>query len=386
MNAKTCTICGQLIDGKRIEFKVFVENMDLSHKHQIGYQCQHCGALYCVAGKKKDHPKRSWWSGYEKVRCPECGDSIGPSYAILSQDAPEIEESREPIGETAPIIEKHISSQISEMLDAREWEEDTEVQEQLLELLKVNGEAFLVQCLEDINSDSIWPRETTRIKKVMQVGSVAEVGALWLFEDGEIEEMLIHRVEEKYLKGVQDHSKHEFPESILTYLISALLSIEAATRSGKSIPAIIDNLLNNEIVYFRTETAKQLGVVDWDSRVVDALIEALNDKKRPHRESGSLWIATNKAPSVQERAIVSLINICDERGLSAVIPILAEEPTFARQTEIEFSGEDSVNMLTEVGLRAPHLLTHALEHGDMSDVATIRVANALRHINNPDVV
>lgn len=142
------------------------------------------------------------------------------------------------------------------MLDAREWEEDPEVREQLLELLKVIGEAFLVQCLEDINSDSIWPRETTRIKKVMQVGSVAEVGAVWLFEDGEIEEMLIHRVEEKYIRGVQDHSKHEFPESILTYLISALLAIEAATRSGKSIPAIIDNLLNNEIVYFRTETAK----------------------------------------------------------------------------------------------------------------------------------
>lgn len=115
-----------------------------------------------------------------------------------------------------------------------------------------------------------------------------------------------------------------------------------------------------------------------------ALIEALNDKKRPHRESGSLWIATNKAPSVQERAIVSLIRIGDERGLSVVIPILAQEPTFARQTEIEFSGEDSEKLLTEIGLKAPYLLIHALENGDMSDAATIHVTDALGNINNSD--
>ena len=91
MNPMPCAACGQIIRGRQIKFDFYIENAELNVRKRVsGLQCQHCGSLYCAAGKKKDHPKMSWWSGWESVRCPGCGELIGPGAMFVSLDAPEI--------------------------------------------------------------------------------------------------------------------------------------------------------------------------------------------------------------------------------------------------------------------------------------------------------
>jgi HEAT repeat protein len=180
---------------------------------------------------------------------------------------------------------------------------------------------------------------------------------------------------------MQDHIRprnenpvSEYPASIFDNLMGALYQVATVTKSGKSIPALINTLHTDETTYYRRLAAFALGHIDWDPRVVDALIVALNDEKRPFRPAGG-GLLTPNAVSVQERAVLALLQIGDEHGLAAVIPVVGKSTKFADLTDIEYSGKDSAVLLTKIGKKAPHLLEDALEKRDKEDLRKDIVKN-----------
>ena len=185
-------------------------------------------------------------------------------------------------------------------------------------------------------------------------------------------------------ESVRSDGREEYPESPLAFLINTLISIESLTRSGKSIPLLIQILRNDEVVYYRTVAAKLFGAVTWNPNVVNALIEALKDEKRPHRFEDGL-APKSKPPSVQERAIVSLIDISDERGLSAVIPKVAQKDKFGDWID-DIEEKDTVELLAEIGIKKPDALIQALQEKAMLPRSITRIVSALGNTDNPKAV
>lgn len=56
----------------------------------LGYVCRSCHAPLCKSCMAKHHVKRSWWSGYEKVRCPECDGLFGPGHILYPSGRPDL--------------------------------------------------------------------------------------------------------------------------------------------------------------------------------------------------------------------------------------------------------------------------------------------------------
>jgi len=85
----TCSLCGETIVGGKCSYKLYEKNVIANVNHELGIECQNCGAIYCT--KKMKHKKAlkwSRWSSYEKSTCPRCGKLIGPSQVILEKNAP----------------------------------------------------------------------------------------------------------------------------------------------------------------------------------------------------------------------------------------------------------------------------------------------------------
>lgn len=385
MNATTCAICGCKIEGIWISHKHYLDKAFTLDQYKIGFQCLNCGKCICTTGKRKDHPYGKV-SLFKKIKfhCPNCGEVFRPSHVILKQDAPFSIELREILGETGTTIEAYTYNQISGILDKRKWRNDNNDKEQLFDQLKIDGKGYIYRCLEELvweiekspgNHDSEILKSDAK-NRLARVKWLAEIRAVWLFEDGMAEDILVHIIEhmQDHIRPKNENSLSEYPASIFDNLMGALFQVETVTRSGKSIPALVNTLLNDDVIYYRRLAAFALGHINWDSRVVEALIQALNDEKRPFTPAGgSLFTPTR--PSVQERAVVSLIQIGDERGLAAVIPILGKKIIFAPNTDIKYSGEDSAKLLLEIGLKVPHLLKDALNNLDKNVLSKDVVKN-----------
>lgn len=374
MNLQTCLICGRDIDGIWISHKLYLDKVFTLDQYKVGFQCHQCGACICTAGKKEDHPYgRISLFKKEKFRCPQCREVFDPSHVILRQDAPINVELRKILGETGPAIEAFTYNQISGSLDKRKWRSDKNIREQLLEQLKNDGNGYMYRCLEEL----VWEIEQSpgrRDQEILQsdaknrlarVKWLAEIGAVWFFEDGKAEDILVYIFEhmQDHIRPLNENSMSEHPASIFDNLLGALYQVATVTKSGKSIPALINTLHNDETIYYRRIAAFALGQIDSDPRVVDALIKALQDEKRPFRSAGGSLLTPN-AVSVQERAVLSLLEIGAERGLAAVIPVVGKSVKFADFTDIEYSGKDSVILLAEIGKIQPQLLIDALNIRD----------------------
>jgi HEAT repeat protein len=379
METTICINCEQPIQGKRFRFLDYLEYGKLDpniYKYEIGSECQHCGATYCNQCKKKHLKFSLWKGGWTKLRCTQCGEPLGPGYLILSQDASISEATPELIWTTMPSIDKDTFSRIAKMLDERKWEHNATLKELLLSQLKMHGKPFLFACLKEVALD-LPITQQGKITKINQIGALAEVGAAWLFEDGITEDWLVYKLEQGIPAG----------DATSFFLVKSLIAIETATKSGKHIPVLTNILLHAKIVDVRADAARELGAIDWDTRVVDALLEAMKDRERPHRmPEVSLAVSKPEPASVQQRAILSLIQIGDERGLSAVIPILAMEDKYAKFTEIDAYGLDTIELLTEIGMKSPPSLINALQHEELQSSQIARIALALGNIDNHEAV
>ena len=316
METTTCAICGRVMEGILITHKRYIDKVFTLDQYKIGFQCQNCGACICTAGKKKDHPYGKFSLKKKDFHCPKCGERFEPSHVLFKKDAPVNEELRAMLGETGPSIEPRTFNQISEIFDRKKWRKDENLQRQLLEQLKVDGEGYIYRCLEELvdEIEKVTPSNTNSIgggdakNRILRISWLAEIGAGWLFEDGLAEDMLIYIVEQMKdnIRDDDQHDNGEHPGTTFDLLIVALWQIERAAKSGKSIPAITNILLNDHSVYYRSVTALLLKFITWDPRVVDALIEALHDEKRPSRLHGGSLTSPNPN-SVHERAVFSLI-------------------------------------------------------------------------------
>jgi HEAT repeat protein len=380
----SCVICEQPIEGIRVSFANFLESAKAGIKvreYEIGSECEHCGATFCKVCVKK-HLKFNILKGN---RCAECGKPMGPGYFILSPDTSINEALLEYITDEKQSIDKESFSRIASLLDEREWEYDENVKVQLFDLLKDHGELFCSESLKDLAIGTELSQQDT-IKKVDRIRALAEVSPSYLFAGGNAEDLLIHKIvhdKSSWITKV-DYSRDDV-DTLLPHVVSALIAIETTTRSGKSIPMLTDILLNNDSIHYRADTARQLGVIDWDPRVVEALIEALKDHKRPSRFEPGLAPKV-KPLSVSERAVLSLIEIGNEQGLFAVIRYLAGRSVFAPLTDISFDGLNTVGMLIDIGKKAPVQLIRAFQDEKLDRLSAVTIAHVLGKTNHPEAV
>ena len=373
MDSITCVICGNPIEGILITHRHYEKLIFRLIDQKIGFQCQHCSAYICTAGKRKDHPYGKMSLQRKKYHCPKCGELFVPSNVLLKEDAPINLELREILGTNVKEIDPALFNKTLSKLEGRKWREDSGVKEQLLKQLQTDGIGFINRCLEELvqEIELITPNNCRSIEssaarnRISRIIWLAEIDADWLFEDSPTEEILIYMVEEmkEYIRDDDEYDQDEYPGSIFELLMQALWKVEEVIRSGKLIPVITNILLTDHSVYYRSNAALLLGFIRSNSTAVDALIEALKDEKRPHRPAGGSLL-TPKAPSVQETAIISLMNIGEERGLSAVIPRIGQKVIFAENTDIQYSGQNSIEMLKEIGAKAPQLLVGAIKDFD----------------------
>ena len=206
MDTTTCIVCGKTIEGIRITMADFLEYLELDsklEKHEIGAECQHCGATYCEEQCKRKHLKfsrlrRRW----PKIQCTRCGKPIGPGYLILSPDS-SIETLRRYAAPGAQTIDQGTFSRMAQLIDRREWEDDANKKAQLLDLLKDHGESFFGRCMKEIAVEMQTTKYDLRLlrprrfmEEVDRIGSLAEVGASWLFADGDAEDLLAYVVKQ----------------------------------------------------------------------------------------------------------------------------------------------------------------------------------------------
>lgn len=122
--------------------------------------------------------------------------------------------------------------------------------------------------------------------------------ALWLLglmEDERGEELLI-----KALKEDED-------EQVRGQAVMSLGLIEDAKKTGKAIEPLIEALKNDTSPDIRATSAQVLAFMK-DLRVIEALIQALNDK----------GYSTRARATVQQWAAAALVKIGDKRGIAAI--------------------------------------------------------------------
>lgn len=104
----------------------------------------------------------------------------------------------------------------------------------------------------------------------------------------------------------------------------SLASIEEAQKTGKAIEPLIDALKNDKDPRVRIRAVQALELVNGDARVVDALIEALDDWGEWQTGKGSIFgieFPTEYA-YVAHQAASALIGMRDKIGLAPLVPVV----------------------------------------------------------------
>ncbi len=72
-----CAICGKTYQGESLVWDVVVASEKLPLAEIAGYKCENCDAVICDECSA-ENLKVSGWSGWEKTKCPRCGQLFGP--------------------------------------------------------------------------------------------------------------------------------------------------------------------------------------------------------------------------------------------------------------------------------------------------------------------
>lgn len=381
MSKVTCGICSQTFQGATYDWHKFVgKDRTKLVLGSLAYQCKNCGAGFCVKCQEK-HLKLKIRSGWEKVLCPQCGDSFGPGSVFVRKAASLV--FGESTGEAS--VSKATLSKISRKLDDL-WQEyyegminDISHNQEVLDLLKSHGWAFVQKTMEDAYG-ALLPAKQCRA--VHRLGALGAIGALWLVEDGRVEDFLIDLVTSGYLNNgrpavllKQGIPPIDIPAERGHQALLALVPIEAVRKTGKSVPLFIDSLRDTQFTRF----VRLLGYMYPDRRLVDAMIVEFENTHRPPPKGTGLL--TNWELSVQEEAVLSLIKIGDERGLAAVVSLLLRKDKFAEYT---FYSVKTRDMLKQMGQKAVDALVEALRVEDAK--YRQRAATALGEIGDPRAV
>jgi hypothetical protein len=73
----TCAVCGKNYQGESIVWDVVLASGKLPLAEVAGYRCENCDAVICT-DCSAGNLKVSAWSGWEKTKCPRCGQQFGP--------------------------------------------------------------------------------------------------------------------------------------------------------------------------------------------------------------------------------------------------------------------------------------------------------------------
>ncbi len=188
--------------------------------------------------------------------CHHCGTAVSPVGGM--KDEKKIVEDRA----------RRIDD-LLEKINPKRWSRTDEGgREEILNQLRELGQPAFERIIAMSESDSV----ATREKGVALLGGLGAIEALWLLEDERGENRLIQALEDED-QGVQLAALH------------SLFLIEEEKKTGKTIPALLDVLQNHKDPGMRAETGLLLAFLKWDPRVLQALIEALNDKGEPEHEA-----------------------------------------------------------------------------------------------------
>ena len=190
---------------------------------------------------------------------------------------------------------------VIQRLQSEPWAKDETLKQEILGELRELESSMFEHIFRLCRSNS-WQQ---RQQGYRLIGGLAAIEALWFFEDGKAEDLLI--------EALQD-----IVEVARVEAIKSLILIEEIEKTGKSIPGLINILKKDKKPDIRFDTALYLAFIRWDPRVTDALIEALEDHENTKRES--LLMGTQYGLPVSVAATEALAKLGDKKGIAAIAP------------------------------------------------------------------
>jgi hypothetical protein len=333
-----CRLCGQPVEGKILVEPIKVSDQTKTTQALIGIKCHSCDTFLCANCYNKEYNKLTGFNKIKGINCPVCQKKF---YAIDSK-------MNFLNGFVYP-VDVDLNSMIQHWMSytpPQKKPENNDLFKKLLDDLQgvydYYKEGFLENVLIRIKQHEVLVKE--HIKKRIQHGDertglfgqnpvslvnelivMGRAGANWLLQR--------EYLPDDFLNELVNISKDKESPLVYTYWDNAtlaLIEIEIARKDGQFVPAIIQSYRfhhqGNDMVS-RISLAIRLGTITWDERIVDCLLETLEEEFRivdPEfkvSSVGDLFLKKMIAGPSQ-RAAESLIAIGNERGIAAIIPQL----------------------------------------------------------------
>ena len=179
--------------------------------------------------------------------------------------------------------------------------------------------------------------------------------------------------------------------------VHSLLQIEKLSKTGKAIDSIIWTLKNDEDLHVRMYATFALSEIKGYPRVIDALIEALNDSEQQEEVTKGSFLGmpiTAGYINVRVNAVEALKKIGDERGLKAIISpylqMLKDHDWKTRKRAIEkiaeMGGAQTVQLLSD-SLKDEHWEVRKMAAESLGKIKDVKAVEGLAHAlrDEPDL-
>jgi len=214
---------------------------------------------------------------------------------------------------------------------------------------------------------------------------IGRAGASWLLQR--------EYLPDSYVDQIVAITQGRKPPLIISnrwYATLALIEIEIARKDGQLVPAIVQSYQSHAGITHtdssmgeRISVTIQLGRIRWDERVVDCLVETLDEEFRiPDPEFaasslGDLFLDKHVAGPAQ-RAAESLVAIGDARGIAAIVPHLFRNYWYRHYEET------AMDWCVSHGSLLTEHLVQGLDHEDSR--VRLFVMKTLAKIGDPSVI
>ena len=294
----SCNECGLPIEGQLTQEPLTTKEGSLTFPATVGLKCQYCLTFLCKDCYLSLKQDISGWKTFAGIsfECPYCGLQFS-SLAAANQ------------GIYPPGVNLNKLDEFDQVMeDLFNYRAGIQIQKLENELIhiKEHSELLLAHIKDHIRSRGFTAGLLLKLKVL------GRAGAEWFLDENVLSDENV----EKIVEIAQSKGKTTMPTPGLVVntkdmATRVLIEIEIARKDSRLIPNIIE-AEKAAGVY-----SLDIGRITWDERIVDCLIEELDDKWeiRDPRET-NLW-RTSFIPSGAQFAAMALIATGSERGTRA---------------------------------------------------------------------
>lgn len=378
-----CKHCSQPIEGKILVEPLSGQEAKRAFPTAGGFRCQYCRTFLC---KECYTNARGELSGLKKVvgvDCPGCGlqfySPFGSNLGIYPADV----DLDSIVSEKAFEKSKAFSKLLDDLGKVHDFYREGFL-EDVLARIKEQEELVIKHIEERIQ----YGDEKTGVFKqnpeslVTKLIVIGRAGATWLLQREYLPDDYVNKI-----IAVTQGKKPPLMYSFRWYATLALIEIEIARKDGHLTPAIIQSYQSDgQDMEEHISLAIQLGRITWDERIVDCLVETLdeefriNDPEFTASSLGDLFLDKHIAGPAQ-RAAESLIAIGNERGIAAIIPHLLKH---INQWHIHGREKVVMDWCVRFGSMLATHLVQSLNHEDSR--VRLFVTKTLAKIGDPSFI